>query len=329
MTTTNNRRKTTDKSLHSSEPPRPHVESAADVLKRIFADGDGYASVGAEIANLSSRYAALQNIKFPKPSKTRLIAVANQKGGVGKTTTAVNLACALAEYGAHVLVVDMDPQGNASTALGVKRAQGMNTTYDVIEGRVSIEEAKQKNSHFKHLELVPASIDLSGAELELANVPERNTLLKQAIEEFLDQTKQRYDYVIVDCPPSLGLLVLNAMCAVHEMLIPVQAEYYALEGLQQLLHTISLVQQNYNSALMVSTMLITMFDRRTLLSREVYEEVKDHYPQILLKTTIPRSVKISEAPSFGQSVISYDPRGRAQFRTVKLPWRLQSGRPRY
>ncbi|WP_317643746.1 ParA family protein [Bombiscardovia apis] len=285
------------------------MESASDVLKRIFADNDGNSSVGAEIANLSSRYAALQNIKFPKPKQTRLIAVANQKGGVGKTTTTVNLSCALAEYGAQVLVIDMDPQGNASTGLGIERTPDRPTTYDVIEGRVSIQDAKQTSSHFKHLDVVPASIDLSGAELEVANLPERNHLLKAALEEFLSNSSKRYDYVIIDCPPSLGLLVLNAMCAVNEVLIPVQAEYYALEGLQQLLHTIELVQENYNPALIVSTMIITMFDRRTLLSREVYDEVKEHYPQIVLKTTIPRSVKISEAPSFAQSVISYDPRG--------------------
>ncbi|RBP99715.1 ParA family protein [Bifidobacterium xylocopae] len=285
------------------------MESAADVLSRIFDDGDSYSSVGAEIANLSSRYATLHNVVFPKPSRTRLLAVANQKGGVGKTTTAVNLACALAHYGAQVLVIDMDPQGNASTALGVQRQHGMPTTYDVVEGRVSIENAKQTSQIFASLDLVPASIDLSGAELEVANMPNRNLLLRAALNEFLADSKVHYDYVIVDCPPSLGLLVLNAMCAVNEVLIPVQAEYYALEGLQQLLHTIELVQQNYNPDLIVSTMVITMFDRRTLLSREVYSEVKAHYPDIVLRTTIPRSVKISEAPSFAQSVISYDPRG--------------------
>ncbi|AKV56172.1 ParA family protein [Bifidobacterium actinocoloniiforme] len=290
-------------------PPRPKIESASDVLNRIFAKGDDEFSVGAEIANLTSRFAALQNVVFPKPPQTRLIAVANQKGGVGKTTTAVNLAAALAENGAQVLVIDMDPQGNASTALGAQRTHDMATTYDVIEGRIGIGQAKRPSTVFPTLDLVPASIDLSGTELEVANLPERNLLLNRALSQFLAESQVHYDYVIVDCPPSLGLLVLNAMCAVTEVLIPVQAEYYALEGLQQLLHTIELVQENYNRSLIVSTMLITMYDRRTLLSREVYDEVKEHYPQIVLKTTIPRSVKISEAPSFGESIISYDPRG--------------------
>lgn len=157
--------------------------------------------------------------------------------------------------------------------------------------------------------MVPASIDLSGAELEVADLPNRNTLLKEALDRFLEQTDTAYDYVFIDCPPSLGLLVINAMCAVTEMLIPIQAEYYALEGLGQLINTIGLVQQHFNPVLLVSTMLVTMFDRRTLLSREVYGEVKSHYPNIVLDTTVPRSVKISEAPSFSQPVIAYDPRG--------------------
>lgn len=309
MTKATKKAKRSDDDSRSSLPPKPKIESAEDVLNRIFSNNDGMTSVGAEIANLSSRYAALQNITFPKPSATRLIAVANQKGGVGKTTTTVNVACALAEYGAQVLVIDMDPQGNATTALGIVREQDMRTTYDVIEGRYGIEEVKLPCKYFKTLDVVPASIDLSGAELELANLPNRNQLLNNALSYFLENSKVHYDYVFIDCPPSLGLLVLNAMCSVNEVLIPVQAEYYALEGLQQLLHTISLVQENYNHNLIVSTMVITMFDKRTLLSQEVYEEVKQHYPKIVLKTTIPRSVKISEAPSFAQSVISYDSRG--------------------
>lgn len=297
-------------SSKSNLPPKPKIETAEEVLKRIFSDSEGTSSiVGAEIANLSAKHASLQKITFPKPYQTRLIAVANQKGGVGKTTTTVNLACALADNGARVLVVDMDPQGNASTALGFDRQSSALTIYDVLEGRKNIEEVKMTCKYFPTLDVVPASIDLSGAELEVANMPDRNHLLKNALTSFFAESPIHYDYVFVDCPPSLGLLVLNAMCAVHEVLIPVQAEYYALEGLKQLLHTISLVQENYNRELIVSTMLITMFDKRTLLSQEVYEEVHNHYPNILLKSTIPRSVKISEAPSFAQSVISYDPKG--------------------
>ena len=178
-----------------------------------------------------------------------------------------------------------------------------------IEGRKRIAEVKCTCPDFDNLDVVPASIDLSGAELEVADMADRNSLLKNAVDEFLATSEEHYDYVIIDCPPSLGLLVINAMCAVHEMLIPIQAEYYALEGLGQLINTIGLVQEHYNPSLLVSTMLITMYDKRTLLSREVHGEVKKHYPTIVLDTTIPRTVKISEAPSFNQSVIAYDPKG--------------------
>lgn len=283
------------------------METAEQTITRIFSEGES--PVGAEIALESNRYAQLQQQEFPRPSKTRLIAVANQKGGVGKTTSTVNLAAALAEHGMRVLVIDMDPQGNASTALSVDHASGEPSVYDVLEGRLTLAEVKQPCPDFESLDVVPASIDLSGAELEVADLPNRNSLLKEALDKYLSESEDHYDYVFIDCPPSLGLLVINAMCAVHEMLIPIQAEYYALEGLGQLINTIGLVQNHFNPSLTVSTMLITMFDRRTLLSREVYNEVKKHYPSIVLGTTIPRTVKISEAPSFSKSVIAYDPHG--------------------
>lgn len=283
------------------------MESAADTIRRIF--GDSNRSLGAEIAETTSRYEQLRNVSFPKPDATRFIAVANQKGGVGKTSTTVNIAAALAQAGAHILVIDMDPQGNASTAFGIRHNSGEPSVYDILEGRLDISEVKQRCESFESLEVVPSSIDLSGAELEVASMEGRTYLLKHALDAFLERSDEHYDYIFVDCPPSLGLLVINAMCAVNEMLIPIQAEYYALEGLGQLINTIGLVQEHYNPVLLVSTMLVTMFDRRTLLSREVFEEVKKHYPNIVLKTTIPRTVKISEAPSFGQTVIGYDPRG--------------------
>ena len=274
------------------------MESATETIKRIFGGSDS--PLGSQIADESTRYRALQKAVCPKPEQTRLIAVANQKGGVGKTTSAVNLSAALAQFGSKVLLIDMDPQGNASREPSV---------YDVIEGRKTIAEVKRTCPDFDLLDVVPASIDLSGAELEVADMENRNVLLKTAVDEFLETSEEHYDYVIIDCPPSLGLLVINAMCAVHEMLIPIQAEYYALEGLGQLINTIGLVQEHFNPSLLVSTMLITMFDKRTLLSREVHDEVKNHYPTIVLNTTIPRTVKISEAPSFNQSVIAYDPKG--------------------
>ena len=274
---------------HQSEP----IESASETLQRIF---DGHGSVlGSQMADESSRYDVLKKTDFPKPQRTRRIAVANQKGGVGKTTSTVNTAAALANKGAQVLVIDMDPQGNASTALGVSHASGEPSVYDVIEGRSDLGDVITVCPDFPTLDVVPASIDLSGAELEVADLPNRNTLLKEALDLYLRQSDKHYDYVFIDCPPSLGLLVINAMCA--------------LEGLGQLINTIGLVQEHFNPVLLVSTMLVTMFDRRTLLSREVYNEVKGHYPSIVLNTTIPRSVKISEAPSFSQSVIAYDPRG--------------------
>ncbi|MEK0218101.1 ParA family protein [Bifidobacterium mongoliense] len=283
------------------------MESAQDTIARIF--GDSQHSLGAEMAETSSRYERLRSIPVPKPSATRYIAVANQKGGVGKTSTTVNLAAALAQGGAHVLVIDMDPQGNASTALGAPHDSGQSSVYDVLEGRSTIQDTKVPCTDFETLQIVPSSINLSGAELEVADLANRTELLHNAVEAFMRDTNEQFDYVLVDCPPSLGLLVINAMCAVTEVLVPIQAEYYALEGLGQLINTIELVQEHYNPILLVSTMVVTMFDRRTLLSREVYDEVKKHYPNIVLDTTIPRTVKISEAPSFGKSVIAYDPRG--------------------
>ncbi|PWG60357.1 ParA family protein [Bifidobacterium catulorum] len=282
------------------------IESASEVLNRIFGSSSG---LGAQIVELTERRQHLEEETYPKPSTMRVIAVANQKGGVGKTTTVVNISAALAEAGAHVLVIDMDPQGNASTAFNVEHSSGSPSVYDVLEGRMTIGEVRRTCEDFPNLDVIPSTIDLSGAELEIAGIEDRTMLLRDSIADYLHETGEHYDYVFIDCAPSLGLIVLNALCAAHEVMIPIQAEYYALEGLGQLMKTIGLVQQTLNKHLIISTMLVTMFDRRTILSQDVYDEVKKHYPDIVLDTTIPRSVKIAEAPSFGKTAIAYDSNG--------------------
>ncbi|MGN6721782.1 MAG: ParA family protein [Marmoricola sp.] len=250
---------------------------------------------------------------LPRPEKTRVMVVANQKGGVGKTTTTVNLAVALAQWGQRVLVIDLDPQGNASTALAIEHRRGVTSTYDVLVDGIPLEEAVQPHPEIENLAVVPATIDLAGAEIELVNVLSRESRLRKAItshpkvDEKGDLGKERFDYVLVDCPPSLGLLTLNALVAGFEMLIPIQAEYYALEGLGQLLETVEMVRTHLNPTLEVSTILITMYDARTRLSAGVADEVREHFADQVLKTAIPRSVRVSEAPSYGQSVVTYDP----------------------
>lgn len=293
--------------------------SVDDVLRRIF-ENDDSSAVGSELLSESTRYEHVMQAKFPKPSYTRVIAVANQKGGVGKTTTAVNLSASFAERGASVLVLDMDPQGNASTGLGVRHPEGSLSIYDVLEGRATMKEAVHRSSIYPSMDVVPSTIDLSGAELEIATLENRVSLLRDALSTYLKEAGKRYEYVFIDCAPSLGLLTLNSLNAAEEVLIPIQAEYYALEGLGQLINTIQLVQQNFNPSLTISMMLVTMFDRRTSLSREVYEQVRQHYPEILLKTVIPRAVRVSEAPSHAAPVISYSPRsaGAVAYREAAL-----------
>lgn len=290
-----------------------------DILYRIFGD-DGNSQVGTELLSESTRYEHVMKATFPKPSYTRVIAVANQKGGVGKTTTAVNLAAAFAERGTKVLVLDMDPQGNASTGLGIRHPEGSLSIYDVIEGRATMAQAVRQSPIYPSMDVVPSTIDLSGAELEIATLDNRVNLLRDALAAYLRQAGKRYEYVFIDCAPSLGLLVLNSLNAAEEVLIPIQAEYYALEGLGQLINTIRLVQQNFNPSLTISMMLVTMFDRRTSLSREVYEQVRQHYPDIVLKTVIPRAVRVSEAPSHAEPAISYAPRssGAVAYREAAL-----------
>jgi chromosome partitioning protein len=246
------------------------------------------------------------DLTLPRPRHRRVFSVANQKGGVGKTTTTVNIGVALALSGLNVLIIDLDPQGNASTALGVERTAGTPSVYDVLVGDITAAEAIQTCPDAPRLGCIPATIDLAGAEIELVSMTERETRLKKAI----DAIDVYYDYILVDCPPSLGLLTVNAMTAVDEVLIPIQCEYYALEGLGQLLKNINLIKEHLNPDLLVSTILLTMYDGRTKLADQVANEVRNHFGPKVLTTSIPRSVKISEAPGFGQSVMTYDPGSR-------------------
>lgn len=247
------------------------------------------------------------SVTLPKPAKRRMLTIANQKGGVGKTTTAVNLAAALAIQGLTVLVVDLDPQGNASTALGVEHHSGVPSSYEVLIGEVSAKEAIQQSPHSERLFCIPATIDLAGAEIELVSMVAREGRLKTALSNLDDIDA---DFVLIDCPPSLGLLTVNALVAATEVLIPIQCEYYALEGVGQLLRNIELVQAHLNPALHVSTVILTMYDGRTKLADQVAEEVRKHFGDAVLRAVIPRSVKVSEAPGYGMTVLDYDPGSR-------------------
>ncbi|MFN2363791.1 MAG: ParA family protein [Halarsenatibacteraceae bacterium] len=231
------------------------------------------------------------------------LAIVNQKGGVGKSTTAINLGAALAEEGQRVLIVDIDPQGNASSGLGIDKTEVEYSIYDLLLEGVDFSEVIISVTE-SNLDIIPANIDLAGAEIELVSQISRESRLNKALQGDTD----RYDYILIDCPPSLGLLTLNALTAADGVIVPIQCEYYALEGLGQLLETIKLVQNNLNSRLELEGVLLTMYDSRTNLSDQVADEVKKHFSDEIYQTVIPRNVRLSEAPSFGQSIISYDNR---------------------
>lgn len=267
---------------------------------------DDSTPLAREIADLSRRRRALAEQVLPLPGSTRVFTVANQKGGVGKTTTTVNLAAALARSGARVLVIDLDPQGNASTALGVEHRAETASVYDIIIEDAAMSSVIQVSPEFETLFCVPATIHLAGAEIELVSMVAREQRLHTALEKFLAESEESFHYVFIDCPPSLGLLTINAFVAATEVLIPIQCEYYALEGLSQLMSNIWLIERHLNPSLAVSTILMTMYDSRTNLANQVVDDVRKHFPNEVLKALIPRSVRISEAPSYGQSVISYD-----------------------
>ncbi len=290
-------------------PADPRID--AEEIARSLPMPDDDTPLAQEVAHDARRRLVLHGQRLPAPPETRIMTVANQKGGVGKTTTTVNLAAALALSGLRVLVVDIDPQGNASTALGIDHHSEVPSIYDVLVDGLALSEVVQKCPDVPNLWCAPATIDLAGAEIELVSLVARESRLLKALATYVEARgaagEQRLDYVLVDCPPSLGLLTVNAFVAAREVLIPIQCEYYALEGLSQLLKNIELIKAHLNPTLHVSTILLTMYDARTRLSAEVADQVREHFPDVVLRTSIPRSVRISEAPSHGQTVMTYDP----------------------
>ena len=249
----------------------------------------------------------------------KIIAIANQKGGVGKTTTAINLSACLAEKGKRVLSVDMDPQGNMTSGLGLDKNSVDNTIYDLIIGEVTIEEAVKRNIH-ENLDIIPTSIDLSGAEIELLDEENKEYILKNA----LYKVKENYDFIIIDCPPSLSILTINAMTTADSVLVPIQCEYYALEGLSQLIHTVELVRDRLNQNLKIEGVVFTMYDARTNLSLQVVENVKDNLEQTIYKTIIPRNIRLAEAPSYGMPINHYDAKSAGAESYMKLAEEVMS-----
>jgi chromosome partitioning protein len=292
---------------HGTEAPEHQApaDATANVSRETSDDFDTPIGAAAERAMriLHTTYPPLR-----RPDHRRVFTVANQKGGVGKTTTAVNLAAALAVQGLKTLVIDLDPQGNASTALGITdRQAGTPSSYEVLLGEVSLQDALRSSPHSERLFCVPSTIDLAGAEIELVSMVARENRLRTSLAQ-LDHFD--FDYVFVDCPPSLGLLTINALVAAPEVMIPIQCEYYALEGVSQLMRNIEMVKAHLNPRLDVTTVVLTMYDGRTKLADQVAAEVRRYFGSKVLRTVIPRSVKVSEAPGYSMTIIDYDPGSR-------------------
>jgi chromosome partitioning protein len=291
--------------------PRPHAAVRYVETGSTMADNDvSRETEDPPLAQEAKRAVEILNpsgeITMPRPLRRRVVCVANQKGGVGKTTTAVNIAVALALHGNRVLVIDLDPQGNASTGMNVPHHAGVPDVYDCLIEGASLDSVTQQVDGIPNLCCVPATIDLAGAEIELVSVVARESRLARAIQACASD----YDYIFIDCPPSLGLLTVNALVAAQEVLIPIQCEYYALEGVQALTSNIALVKAHLNPELDISTVLLTMYDRRTRLADLVEQDVRAHFGSKVLDAVIPRNVRVSEAPSYSQSVMTYDPGSR-------------------
>jgi chromosome partitioning protein len=296
------------------EPP-PEAAEADEPPEPVVAEPEVVVAVAPETADEPDP------ARFLRPLP-RVMAITNQKGGVGKTTTAVNLGAAVADLGYRVLVVDLDPQGNATTGLGLNTRDLQSSMYDVILHDASIDDCIEATS-VRNLFVAPASLDLAGAEIELVPAFSRELKLRKALEEIASD----YDYVFIDCPPSLGLLTVNSLAAATEVIVPIQCEYYALEGLGQLLRNVNLVQKNLNQALEVSVIVCVMYDARTKLSDQVVQEVKAHFGEKVCRTVVPRTVRLSEAPSFGQPITAFDPSSRGAIAYRELAKEITGGTP--